>query len=139
MQVINNVLIPFEVIERFALRSSISQEKSIEIHEKMIEYLDASSKASESLSPSELVDEAWHSFILHTQLYRKFCNERYGKFIHHCPTSMTIDLYSSKKMKVLLSQKKQQLVFAACNDGTGDGNCSGKCGQGNCNSDGDGD
>ncbi|MFD4432295.1 hypothetical protein [Nocardia sp. NPDC058497] len=35
--------------------------------------------------PSHAVDEAWHGFILCTQLYAKFCTEAYGRFLHHFP------------------------------------------------------
>lgn len=36
---------------------------------------------------SEEVDELWHTFILFTQDYDKFCKETLGKFVHHIPCS----------------------------------------------------
>lgn len=35
--------------------------------------------------PSQVVDLAWHEFILHTRSYDHFCNKGIGYFIHHSP------------------------------------------------------
>lgn len=35
--------------------------------------------------PSRAVDEAWHGFILCTAQYAAFCDEAYGRFLHHHP------------------------------------------------------
>jgi hypothetical protein len=35
--------------------------------------------------PSHAVDEAWHGFILCTARYAKFCDDAYGRFLHHHP------------------------------------------------------
>ncbi|WP_280179703.1 hypothetical protein [Nocardia cyriacigeorgica] len=35
--------------------------------------------------PSHAVDEAWHGFILCTQMYAEFCTAAYGRFLHHFP------------------------------------------------------
>ncbi|HWV15258.1 MAG TPA: hypothetical protein VN030_07480 [Cellvibrio sp.] len=35
--------------------------------------------------PSQVVDLAWHEFILFTSLYRTFCNKAFGRFLHHVP------------------------------------------------------
>jgi len=35
--------------------------------------------------PSQLVDDAWHEFILFTRLYKKFCQQAFGRFLHHIP------------------------------------------------------
>lgn len=36
-------------------------------------------------SPSDLVDMLWHSHILDTRGYSKYCKLHFGKFIHHNP------------------------------------------------------
>jgi len=38
-----------------------------------------------SLTPSHRVDLAWHEFILCTRAYEQFCQQTFGKFIHHQP------------------------------------------------------
>lgn len=35
--------------------------------------------------PSEIVDMAWHEFILHTADYMAYCEMAYGRYIHHRP------------------------------------------------------
>ena len=36
--------------------------------------------------PSQVVDVAWHEFILFTRHYEVFCREALGRFLHHTPT-----------------------------------------------------
>jgi hypothetical protein len=35
--------------------------------------------------PSQVVDVAWHEFILFTRSYELFCNKGLGRFLHHTP------------------------------------------------------
>jgi hypothetical protein len=35
--------------------------------------------------PSQVVDVAWHEFILFTKQYEVFCNRALGRFLHHTP------------------------------------------------------
>lgn len=35
--------------------------------------------------PSQVVDAAWHEFILFTRNYQHFCREGIGRFLHHTP------------------------------------------------------
>jgi hypothetical protein len=39
--------------------------------------------------PDELliVDEMWHNFILFTKEYQAFCNDCFGRYLHHLPAS----------------------------------------------------
>lgn len=36
--------------------------------------------------PSQVVDIAWHEFILFTKAYEIYCNKAIGRFLHHTPT-----------------------------------------------------
>lgn len=36
--------------------------------------------------PSQVVDVAWHEFILFTRSYKEFCTRALGRFLHHTPT-----------------------------------------------------
>lgn len=36
--------------------------------------------------PSQVVDDAWHEFILFTRSYKQFCDKALGRFLHHTPT-----------------------------------------------------
>ena len=47
----------------------------------------ASEQPDEHYGPSPMVDIGWHTFILYTRSYDKFCRELTGgRFIHHEPT-----------------------------------------------------
>ncbi|MCD8524058.1 MAG: hypothetical protein LRY66_11760 [Saccharospirillaceae bacterium] len=35
--------------------------------------------------PSQVVDLAWHEFILFTRKYQEFCRSAFGRFLHHTP------------------------------------------------------
>jgi len=38
--------------------------------------------------PSQVVDVAWHEFILFTREYKRFCSKSFGRFLHHTPTEV---------------------------------------------------
>jgi len=35
--------------------------------------------------PSQVVDDAWHEFILFTRAYQQFCRHALGRYLHHTP------------------------------------------------------
>jgi len=37
--------------------------------------------------PSQVVDDAWHEFILFTRDYQEFCDAAFGRFLHHTPAA----------------------------------------------------
>ncbi|HEX5686414.1 MAG TPA: hypothetical protein VFY73_20490 [Ideonella sp.] len=37
--------------------------------------------------PSQVADELWHEFILHTRNYDEFCRRAFGRFLHHTPAA----------------------------------------------------
>jgi len=41
------------------------------------------------MAPSRDVDPAWHAFMLHSQEYAEWCEEHFGRFLHHAPNSKT--------------------------------------------------
>ncbi|MFD9418327.1 hypothetical protein ACFWC9_26935 [Streptomyces goshikiensis] len=45
------------------------------------------SQQAYDMAPSERVDPGWHSFMLHTQEYAAWCQERFGHFVHHSPNA----------------------------------------------------
>ena len=38
--------------------------------------------------PSQVVDFAWHEFILHTRAYQLWCDTAFGKLLHHTPAEV---------------------------------------------------
>lgn len=37
------------------------------------------------LDQTQIVDDAWHAFILDTPAYAEFCRDALGRFLHHRP------------------------------------------------------
>lgn len=52
---------------------------------QMLAFLAAGAHSDTPLSPSPLVDDFWHAFLLHTKAYQEFCANRLGTFVHHQP------------------------------------------------------
>lgn len=38
--------------------------------------------------PSQAVDDLWHEFILYTKAYDAFCQNAFGRFLHHTPAAV---------------------------------------------------
>ncbi|GEM_PF-239711 len=49
------------------------------------EYCNLAGKRTVAM-PSQVVDVAWHEFILFTRDYQSFCRKAFGRFLHHTPT-----------------------------------------------------
>jgi hypothetical protein len=58
------------------------------VFEALREYFHLCRKAGRRLlaMPSQVVDVAWHEFILFTRNYDAFCRKGLGRFLHHTPT-----------------------------------------------------
>jgi hypothetical protein len=41
--------------------------------------------------PSQVADDLWHEFILHTRNYEVFCRQAFGRFLHHTPAVVLSD------------------------------------------------
>jgi hypothetical protein len=80
----NMATIPANVINRYAAKNALSITESMAIFGELEFFLQNASVAR--LSPSEIIDGAWHEFILHTKQYTDYCGEQFGRYIHHLPT-----------------------------------------------------
>ncbi|MEV6137989.1 hypothetical protein AB0L63_18350 [Nocardia sp. NPDC051990] len=54
--------------------------------------------------PSHAVDEAWHGFILCTEMYAAFCATAYGRFLHHFPEGVAPKAISHGSMSEQLGR-----------------------------------
>ncbi len=52
---------------------------------EVLRFLFLISASNQKLTPSHVVDMAWHEFILCTRLYHSFCDEHFQRYIHHHP------------------------------------------------------
>jgi hypothetical protein len=46
--------------------------------------------------PSQVVDVAWHEFILFTRQYQQFCHSAFGRFLHHTPAEALNNKFTSQ-------------------------------------------
>ena len=51
------------------------------------QFFDANARAEGRFvaMPSKAVDTLWHAFILHTRAYETFCQQAFGRLLHHTP------------------------------------------------------
>ncbi|MFJ4585340.1 glycine-rich domain-containing protein [Streptomyces echinatus] len=63
----------------------LTEEKADRGVGQMLAFLAACDYSDKPLSPSPLVDDFWHAFLLHTKAYREFCEEKFGRFLDHQP------------------------------------------------------
>ncbi|MEI8103297.1 MAG: hypothetical protein WCG84_00115 [Candidatus Moraniibacteriota bacterium] len=89
------------VLNKFRTMYSVSQDEVQEIFTEMKKWLWLSAQRKASVRNGQLkdfgtlvihtgmviIDELWHTFILHTQDYTDFCNRYFGFYIHHSPGS----------------------------------------------------
>lgn len=80
-------------------------------------------------SPSDLIDMLWHSHILDTRNYAKYCKLQFGKFIHHNPNDSldqqerlarvfrTIQYIKNNNKSILLLDRNIWNVCICCNCG----------------------
>ena len=74
------------VIRRLARTRRIRRASATRRFVEMLKFLDACAGSGRVLSPPPRVDDAWHVFILFTREYADYCEQRFGRFIHHEPT-----------------------------------------------------
>jgi hypothetical protein len=82
---IAEISVPAHVIRYFSVRQSISFDESSAIFDALVSYLGSDREAD---VPSQIIDEAWHVFLLHSREYQTFCWEKFGHFVHHIPAAL---------------------------------------------------
>ena len=60
-------------------------------------YICNQAKGQMVAMPSEIVDVAWHEFLLFTREYQLFCKKGIGRFLHHTPTEAMKSKTSAKE------------------------------------------
>lgn len=73
---------------RIAKKMEIPIEEAEKLFAETLKYLYVCRQARKvriPISPSLVLDEGWHTFILFTKEYARFCEECVGEFIHHVP------------------------------------------------------
>jgi len=73
-----------KVIEKYP---HLSEQEANQVIDGLREYFHLCNIAGRKMvsMPSQVVDVAWHEFILFTRQYEHFCNKALGRFLHHTP------------------------------------------------------
>lgn len=68
-------------------RPELSTEQRAEVLAGLADYFQICRQSGRRMvaMPSQVVDDAWHEFILFTRQYDKFCRHGFGRFLHHTP------------------------------------------------------
>ncbi len=72
------------VVTRIAQELSISETQAVSLFKDTLKFLWLAGKFGRVV-PSTRIDEGWHTFILFTMDYQKFCHKYFGYFLHHRP------------------------------------------------------
>ncbi len=75
------------ILTKISENQGLNIKKSTELFHEVLKFLFLVNKHEKTLTPSILVDNAWHEFILHTNSYHNFCSKYMNRFIHHTPDS----------------------------------------------------
>lgn len=74
------------VVERLCKDFHLSAPQARELFYDMLRFLYLCRATNiRPISPPQLIDEAWHTFIIYTRDYAQFCDCYFGGFIHHRP------------------------------------------------------
>lgn len=87
-RIINNYLFPDSIGDKIRHRYPHLTDADLKrVNQGLREYFHLCNLAGKRMvaMPSQVVDVAWHEFILFTRLYQKFCAEALGRFLHHTP------------------------------------------------------
>lgn len=63
----------------------ITRAEAEAIFQKTLTFLHGTQTKDGRHVPTEEEDRGWHTFILFTMDYQKFCHKYFGRFIHHVP------------------------------------------------------
>ncbi|MFI8927460.1 glycine-rich domain-containing protein [Streptomyces sp. NPDC053474] len=77
----------------------LTEEKAERGVGQMLAFVAASARSDKTLSPSPLVDDFWHAFLLHTKAYQDFCEQTFGRFVHHQPGFLDKSEHGGKALR----------------------------------------
>ena len=70
---------------KISIACKIEESQVLPILTEVIRFLNLIAVAEMVLTPSKSIDDAWHEFILCTKAYWSFCEDKFGRMIHHHP------------------------------------------------------
>jgi hypothetical protein len=113
------------LIERLCEKQGLSIDEAEELVTSMKQFLVLAAikpdTTTYALSPTAVIDEAWHQFLLYTAHYRDFCQTYIGFFVDHQPWDMAMRLIKKAQNKRFLDVEQ---TIALANEVYGASNLS---------------
>lgn len=85
-----------DVVERIQKKLELPLDQSEQLFSDLLKFLSLCvyrmETSSQPLVPTKKIDEAWHHFLLFTAEYQSFCEQYFGEFIHHLPSTSRSEL-----------------------------------------------
>lgn len=109
------------IANRFSKKYNLDNDISIEILEdaKKFLLLSANNPGKVFITPELfIIDQMWHTFILFTHDYHKFCIDNVGRYLHHQPSVSNKRIETSEDEQLYLKNLKQ--MYAAIYDTYGE-------------------
>ncbi len=92
------------VIKGFMDRYDVTFDEAAEIFEETKKFLSLAAEDENKGvfidQPLQIIDEMWHTFILHTKQYFNFCFTQFNRFIHHVPTPSEEKVKMEERLKI---------------------------------------
>lgn len=74
-----------DVVARLQRKLELSLDQAQALFDDVKRFLYLTSTQPGKWSPTQIIDDGWHEFILFTEDYGNFCHRYVGHFIHHHP------------------------------------------------------
>ena len=102
------------VLDTVVEQSGLSREDAIERFDALLQWFAVipCARSGQPVQMVESVDCLWHAFVLHTRLYRRFCDRFFGRYIDHDPLDR-FDEEMSKKQYARFTLGKLREEFGA--------------------------
>lgn len=116
-----------DVICRFTDLIDVSEDEAETLFSETLKFLYLSQQPGIFI-PDELLilDEMWHNFILFTREYDAFCQQHFGRFVHHQPASKAEKMTNKTALEVdkdaarLEFNEKLEVMMSAVYDHLGE-------------------
>lgn len=95
-----------DLVARLRSKLDLSAEDAKQLFEDTKRFLFLCGTVRGQWSPTELIDEGWHNFILFTKDYAEFCQLFFGRFIHHDPKRIGVPSIAVSPMGTLAAARK---------------------------------
>lgn len=126
------------VILCYMRKHNVSMEIAKKHFRGMLIFLYLCGTSDNTFTPSEVIDEMWHTFLLSTKDYDDFCQDYFGKKIHHSPDAIISEASKEKNQQQYINLYiKAEKTFGVLDPTTfpnpavlAVSDCNGDCGSG---------